>query len=444
MQHLIDLGLKLFPINRSITGKGTLKTLEILKKKINLIKIKSFPSRKKVFDWKIPDEWNVNDAYIKDKFGKKIVNLANNNLHLISYSKPFKGFLKKKKLLNKLYSLKSLPNAIPYKTSYYKKDWGFCVSNIQKTYIKKKYNLNDKFKVYIDSSFKKKGKLHYGEVYLPGVSKKEVLISTYICHPSMANNELSGPLLTTEIIKYFKKKKNKLSLRFLFIPETIGSIAYINKNLKRLKKKIIGGLVLTCIGDENKFSYLSTKYQNTISDQAILETFKALKIKFKKFSFLERGSDERQYNSPGVDLNIASVMRSKYGTYKEYHTSLDNFNLVTKKGLRKSFIVVKKILINLMKKKFKRKGRLQNKFNPIVTKICEPNLGKRNMYPLLGSRGASGSVRNILNFLQYSDGTNNIKEISKFIKCNLSQTNKIKKTLLKEKLIKLVNEKANS
>ena len=231
------------------------------------------------------------------------------------------------------------------------------------------------FKVKIDSNFNKKGSLTYGEILIPGKSKKEILISTYICHPQMANNELSGPLVTIALAKYFSKKKNKKTIRFIFIPETIGAIAYIKKNLTHLKKNIIGGYVLTCIGDEKNYSFLSTKYNNTNSDFAAEKAFRECKIKYKKYSFLKRGSDERQFNSCGVDLPIASIMRTKYGEYKQYHTSLDDFNLVTRKGLNGGFKIAKKSIENLL-----------NYIIPKSVIVCEPKLQKKNLYESLSTK----------------------------------------------------------
>ena len=237
-QRIYNLGKALFPINRSITGKGTLKSLKLIQKEIPKLKIKKIKSNSKVFDWKIPPEWNVKKAFVKDKFGKKIIDIEVNNLHLVGYSSPVEKKISKKQLLKRIYSIKKQPNAIPYVTSYYKRYWGFCLSYNQKKKIIKKYNDNDKFIVKIDSNYKKNGNLNYGEVILPGKEKKEILISTYICHPQMANNELSGPLVVTALVKHFIKRKNEKTLRFIFVPETIGSIAYLNKNFKILKKYV--------------------------------------------------------------------------------------------------------------------------------------------------------------------------------------------------------------
>ena len=209
MKYYIDLGKKLFPLNRSITGSGTLKTLKILNKENNLIKIKKIKCGTKVFDWKVPSEWNVSQAYIKDKYGEKIVDFKNNNLHLISYSKKIKKKITFKELLKKIHTLPKNIEAIPYKTSYYRKDWGFCISEKYKKKLIKKYNKNNLFHININSKFNNNGYMNYGEAYIPGKSKKEILISTYVCHPSMANNELSGPLLSLALLNFFSKKKIK-------------------------------------------------------------------------------------------------------------------------------------------------------------------------------------------------------------------------------------------
>ena len=425
-RKIYNLGKKLFPINRSISGQGTLKTLKIIKKELPKLKIKKFKSSKKVFDWKIPSEWNVKKAFVLDKFNKKIIDINNNNLHLVGYSTPVKKIISKNNFLKKLHSLKKQPNAIPYVTSYYKKYWGFCASDLEKKNIIKNYKNHDKFFVNIESYFKKKGNLHYAELLIPGLSKKEILISTYICHPQMANNELSGPLVSIGLIKYFLKKKNKKSLRFIFIPETIGAIAYLKKNLKNLKKNIIGGYVLSCIGDEKNFSFIETKYGKTISDIAAVTAFKLLKLKFKKFKFLSRGSDERQFNSPGVDLPIASILRTKYGEFKEYHTSLDNFKLVTLKGLKGGFDVVKKAIEIIM-----------NFEIPKSTILCEPMLKKKNLYNHLSIKNnkKKNLSKKILDFLQYSDGNNNLEQISKLIKINLKETNKLFQIAKKNNLV---------
>ena len=438
---MIKIGKKVFPLNRSLTGKDNLKTLKEFKKFFFKLKIKSFRSGAEVYDWKIPDEWNVKEAYVEDRFQKKIIDIKNNSLHLVSYSKNKKKVLTKLRLMKNIYTNKKLKNAIPYVTSYYKKNWGFCITENQKKIINNNYKDKDLFKIVINSSFKKNGKMHYGEIFIPGKTQDEILISTYICHPSMANNELSGPLVSLALAKYFKKKKNKCSLRFIFVPETIGAIAYINKNFKKLKKNVKGGYILTCIGDEKNYSLLFSKYKNSLSDLAAIEAFKKLKIKFKKYNFLTRGSDERQYNSPFIDLGMSSIMRTKYGKYKEYHTSLDKFeNVVTAKGLSGGYKVAKKSILTLMNKKFKKKIINTNAKNPLSRIVCEPFLTKHNLAQSISdlSAGNKKSLKfrsDILNFIQFSDGANSIKDISKHIKLDKHKLNKIFRICKINKLI---------
>ena len=415
----------LFPICRSLTGKGVVKTLKIIQKEFPSLLIKKIRSGSNVFDWKVPFEWNVVDAYILDKKKNKIVNFKTNNLHLVGYSVPVKKSLKKKELFKYLYFLKKQPKAIPYVTSYYERRWGFCVSYNHFKKIEKQYSLKDKFEVVIKSSLNKKGNLNYGELVLPGKSDQEILISTYICHPSMANNELSGPIVSMGLIDYFRRKKLSKTLRFIFIPETLGSISYLSKNLKDLKNKVIGGYNLTCIGDNRQHSCMFTKYQNSPSDEAIIEAYKKLNInKYKIYSFLKRGSDERQYNSPGVDLPVSSIFRTKYGEYPEYHTSLDNFDLVTLKGVSGGFKVAKKA-IEIM---------LENIY-PKYKIICEPQMGKRGLYPTLSTKTEKKLTRSYMDFLQYSDGSNSLKKISKLINLDYKDIKKINSILLKNDLI---------
>ncbi len=426
MKKYYDIAkIKLFPITRSLTGDGVKKTLNIIQKEFPKLKIKKLKSGTKVFDWNIPEEWNVRDAYIIDKYNNKIIDFKKNNLHLVGYSIPINKNITKRELFKNLYFLRNQPNAIPYITSYYKRRWGFCISYNEYKILDKRYSYNDKFKVVINSNLNKKGNLNYGELILKGKSKKEILISTYICHPSMANNELSGPIVSMGLINNFKNKKLNKTLRFIFIPETIGSISYLSKNIRHLKKNVIGGYNLSCIGDERQHSCMFSKYQNSPSDEAVIEAYKLLKIKkYKIYSFLKRGSDERQYNSPGVDLKISSIFRTKYGEYSEYHTSLDNFDLVTLKGCVGGFNVARKSIEILLERIY-----------PKCKIICEPQMGKRGLYPTLSTKNQKKLTRNYMNFLQYADGTNSLEKISNLIKLDLKSVKKIYIILLKNNLI---------
>lgn len=417
----------LFPLCRSLTGKGTLKTLKIIKKQFPALKINKIKSKSNVFDWRVPPSWDVSDAYILDKYNKKIINFKLNNLHLVGYSIPINKKVSKKELLKRLHSLKERPKSIPYITSYYKRYWGFCTTYENKKKIEKKYDDSDRFKIIIKSKFNSKGTLSFGEIVVPGRSKQEILLSTYICHPSMANNELSGPIVSMALINYFKKfKKNEKTLRFIFIPETIGAITYLHKNLEKLKKNVIAGYNLTCIGDDRMHSCIFSKYENSLSNKALEFAYKKLGIKPKIYDFLYRGSDERQYNSPGIDLPIATVCRTKFGEYPEYHTSDDNFSLVTKSGLQGGYEVVKNAVLFLMSQKY-----------PRSTVLCEPFLSKRNLYPSLSIRKEDYFSKKLTDFLQYSDSKNSLTEIRNKIKINKRLSAKILKTLIKHNLVEI-------
>ena len=413
----------LFPLCRSITGNGFLKSLKIIKNEFPSLKIQKVPSNTKVFDWNVPAEWNVSDAYVVDNFGKKIIDFKKNNLHLMGYSIPTNKTVSKAELFSHICTLKNNKTAIPYTTSYYKKRWGFNISYNDRKFFNKKYKKNDKFKVVIKSSLNKNGNLNYGELTINGNSKEEILISTYLCHPSMANNELSGPIVAMSLINYLKKKNLEKTIRFVFLPETIGSIVFINKNFDNLKKNVIGGYNLSCIGDERMHSCMFSKYKNSPSDEALIEAYKKLNIKYKVYSFLERGSDERQYNSPGIDLPISSIFRSKYGTYPEYHTSLDNFDLVTPKGIEGGFKILKTSVDILLKKKI-----------PKNLIMCEPKMDKRKLYHTLSIKTNYKFQKN-MHFLQYADGKNSLEKIAKRIKMNILDTSKIYNLLKKHKLV---------
>ena len=425
-KHYQIAKFKLFNICRSITGNGITLSLQIIKKQFPNLKIKKIRCGKKVFDWKIPPEWNVYDAYVLDHKKKKIIDFKKNNLHLVNFSVPVKKRLKKSELLKKIFTLKKQPKAIPYVTSYYKKNWGFCVSHEFKKNVLEKYEENSFFDMKIDTKLNHKGNLRYGEYFIKGKKNKEILISTYLCHPSMANNELSGPIVTMSLIDYFKRKKINYGLRFVIIPETIGAISYIHKNLKKLTKNVFCGFNITCVGDSRNYTFIKSKYENSPSDYSIEDVLKNKKLKYTKLNFLKRGSDERQYNSVGVNLGVTTFSRSKFDEFPEYHTSLDNFDFVSIKSLTQSFNVIKDSI-----------ELIQSSIYPKTQIVCEPFLTKRNFYPEINIKGRKfkDKTKLILDFLQYSDGNFDLKKISKKIKCKYSETKGIYKYLLKIKLV---------
>ncbi|MFC3886645.1 DUF4910 domain-containing protein [Bacillus songklensis] len=415
---------KLYPICRSITGDGVRKTLEIIQGMIPL-KIQEVPSGTKVFDWEIPKEWNIRDAYILDEEGRKIVDFKKSNLHVVSYSAPVDKVVTLDELQNHLYSIEEQPDAIPYITSYYEERWGFCITHHQRMQLKE-----GKYRVYIDSELKD-GSLTYGELIIPGESEEEVFLSTYVCHPSMANNELSGPVLTTYLAKWILSNSRKYTYRIIFIPETIGSITYLSRNMDTMKTNIIAGFNISCVGDERAYSYLSSRSGNTLADKVALNILTFKKLDFKSYSFLERGSDERQYCSPGIDLPVASIMRSKFGEYPEYHTSLDNMDLVTPTGLQGSFDIYTEC-IELIERNETYK----------INCFGEPQLGKRGLYPTLSTKESGRIVRNMMNFLAYADGKNDLVDISNTINVPVKELYSIIDNLYKNGLIVTVDRNA--
>jgi aminopeptidase-like protein len=398
-----QLVTEMFPICRSITGDGLRETLRIIQRHIP-ITINEVPSGTKVFDWTVPKEWNIRDAYIMDETGKKIVDFNDNNLHVLGYSIPIDRTVSLAELQEHLYSKEDLPDAIPYVTSYYEERWGFCLTHNQRKTLSE-----GTYKVFIDSDIND-GFLNYGELIIPGSSDKEIFLSTYVCHPSMANNELSGPVVTTFLSKWILNKPRRYTYRIIFIPETIGSITYLSRNLSLMQKNIVAGFNLTCMGDDRAYSYVPSRKGTTLADRAALNILNATHPDFHKYSFLDRGSDERQYCSPEIDLPVVSVMRSKYMKYPEYHTSLDDLSLVTPEGLQGGFGIIKDCLELLEQNKIYR-----------IKCYGEPQLGRRGLYPTLGTPDSYWTVYDMMNFIAYADGTNDLIEISNTIQVQVSQ-----------------------
>lgn len=365
---------ELFPICRSITGNGYRKSFNIIKKFIPFKKYK-YQTGKKVFDWKIPNEWNVRNAYIKNLKDKKIIDFNQNNLHLMSYSKPVNKIMSLSELNKNLHSISAQPKYIPYVTSYYKKNWGFCLSHSQRLKLK-----NENYRVFIDSSLKK-GFVEWGEFLLKktvndnSIKKDTILITSYLCHPSMANNELSGPLIQILLyLKLKKLKKRKFNYLFVINPETIGSICFIHKNLEYLKNKLISGVVLTCLGGpEKKLSYKLSREGNSLFDKYFTRAAKNKKINIRKFE--TNGSDERQYCSSECNLPVGQLARTVYGRNKEYHTSADNKEFVKLRSFKGTANEIFKFFQDNEKKDFIRRKQ----------PYCEMQLGKRNLYPNINS-----------------------------------------------------------
>jgi len=388
---------------RSLTGHGTLKTLEYLKNINSELNIHSYKSGTKVFDWEVPDEWNIYDSYIEHESGKRFAEFSKNNLHVLGYSIPCDMNITLSELLPHVYTQIDQPEVIPYVTSYYNDNWGFCMSENDKKKLPE-----GKYHVVIDAK-KGPGLLNLADLVIKGKSDKEIFFSTYVCHPSMANNELSGPVLSTALIQYIKSQypNPEFTYRFVFIPETIGSITYLSKNIDKLKEKVICGFNLSCVGDDRAYSHVESRDGNNLADNALQASLIGLD-NMVKYSFLERGSDERQYCAPGVDLPLCGFSRTKYGKYPEYHTSADNFDVVTIDGLNGSFSVISSIIdafeIGLFPKNIIK---------------CEPQLGKRDLYPTISQKGNNTNLNTRMDVLAYADGNYNLFDISNKIRKNL-------------------------
>ncbi|MBZ7970154.1 DUF4910 domain-containing protein [Campylobacter sp. RM3125] len=419
---MYELAKELFPICRSITGQGFRDSLYILDNALGggNLQIHSIKSGTKVFDWIVPPEWYIKDAFIITPNGEKICDFKKHNLHVLNYSEGIDKEIELDELQNHLYSLEEEPDAIPYVTSYYKKRWGFCITHNERKKLKQ-----GKYRVFIDTKHDENGVLNYADFIIPSTknSKEEILISTYLCHPSMANNELSGPIVAIYLAKWLLNlKERKYNYRFVIIPETIGSIIYINKHLKHLQKYLKAGFVLSCLGDDNAYSLIHTPKENSLSDKVALHTLKN-KVNFKEFSFLYRGSDERQYNAPLVNLGVVGICRSKYAEYQEYHTSKDDLSFISPKGLMGGLKAMQEIILNL-------------EINEIYenTIFCEPNLGKRGLYHTLST---ANDIPLACNFLAYCDGKNDIIDIAEILNMQAYEFQDLLKKILEFKLLKI-------
>jgi aminopeptidase-like protein len=431
-EAMYSLAQELFPICRSITGNGVRKTLNILKRVCPELNIFEMPSGTQVFDWVIPKEWNITDAYIKDDNGRKLLDFHESNLHVMGYSIPVHKTVRKDELLKYIYTEPRQPDVIPYITSYYKERFGFCMTDKQKERIINEYDVDTEFELYIDSTLTD-GFLNYGEIIIPstytsGNAQDEIFFSTYICHPSLANNELSGPCLAIYLADWIKKlPQRRYAYRFVFIPETIGSIAYLSKNLDIMKKTIKAGFNLTCVGDDRTYSYPESRYANTLADKVIQNILKFHYPEYRHYSYLKSGSDERRYQSPGVDLPVVCFSRSLYGEYPEYHTSADDLSLISPAGFQGSFAVMTGCIT-----------ALENNIKYKVTTLCEPQLGKYGLYPTTSRKGPYDEEFKMLNFLSYADGKNDIIDISNIINVPVSELLEIVILLRKNGLIECV------
>lgn len=372
-RDIYEFASRIFPLPRSISGNGVRETLAVVADILPELQIHEIATGERCFDWVVPPEWNVRDAYIADLDGNRVVDWNDNNLHLVGYSEPINLEVDRSDLENHLHSIPELPDAIPYVTSYYKKTWGFCVSQRQRSQLRDR-----RYRAVIDSELKD-GHLTFADLILPGESKKEVLLSTYTCHPSMANNEVSGIALATFLGRELCRRKRKLTYRIVFVPETIGAVIYLSRHLQELKDRLISGFVLTCVGDDRAINFMPSRRGDTIADRIARDILNRFAPGHQELNFLQnRGSDERQYCSPGVDLPVVSLMRSAYGRYPEYHTSLDNLDVICADGFAKSAYLHLKMFDELETTKIWQ-----------ATNMGEPQLSRHNLRDHIGGQRVS-------------------------------------------------------
>jgi len=393
-QELHHFAAELYPICRSITGDGIRQTFAMIHKRIPL-QISEVPTGTAVFDWTVPKEWNIRDAYIKDDRGNRIVDFNRCNLHVLNYSTPVHAKMPLSDLLPHLFTIPDHPDWIPYRTSYYREDWGFCLSHNQRADLK-----DGQYEVCIDSTLTD-GYLTYGECYLQGRSSDEVLISCHACHPSLANDNLSGLVVATALAERLSRRDLRNSYRFVFLPGTIGAITWLARNQSNVGN-IRHGLVLTGIGDKNGFHYKKSRRGDAEIDRAVTHVLKHCGEASEVVDFSPYGYDERQYCSPGFNLPVGCLMRSVWGTFPEYHTSADNLDFIHSVQLASSLRLCLDIVGVLENNR-----RYRN-----LSPYCEPQLGKRNLYRSTGGEAIGTEINARLWVLNLSDGENTLLDIA--------------------------------
>lgn len=430
--RMYALAGQLFPYNRSLTGEGVRQTLKDIEQYIRVpypdssytepdMKVMEIPSGASVFDWTVPKEWIIREAYIEDEAGNRIIDMKNSNLHVLGYSVPVDSIVDLEELKQHVYVEDSQPDVIPYVTSYYKERYGFCMSKNQLDSL-----LPGRYHMYIDSELVD-GVLNLAEVVIPGETDKEIMFTTYFCHPSMADNECSGLALASELIRFVSAmKKRKYTYRFVFNPETIGAIAYLSQNnmLEHLKEKLVAGFVLSCVGDDKDYSIIESKYADTIADRALKAVLKS-KEHYTVYDFHDRGSDERQYNSAGVDLPVVCFCRSKFGTFEEYHTSADNMDFVSSEGFMGSFMVMTSLI-----EAFEWNGYYK------MQVPCEPQLGKRGLYSDISRKGTYDGILLQRDVISYADGKNDLFDMASRFGADISEITAILQRLAEHGLVK--------
>lgn len=444
-KRMYELCEELFPLNRSLTGDGVRQTLKILQRECPELVIKEVPSGTQVMDWTIPKEWNCDDAYIITPDGEKIADFKKRNLHVLGYSTPVDRDFTLEELQEHLYSLSDQPDVIPYVTSYYKERFGWAITENDRKKLKE-----GTYHGVIKSSLED-GMLTYAEAIFPGQTQEEIFVSTYMCHPSMANNECSGPVLIVALMDFVRGMTNrKYTYRFVIAPETIGAITYLAQpldisvlenipgfeedkytdinNMQYMKKFVKAGFNLSCVGDDRDYSIIHSRYGDTYADKILVNVLKYhTDDNYSDYSYLKRGSDERQYQAPGVDIPLVGFCRSKYHEFPEYHTSADDMTLVSPEGFDGAYKVMKICFTALEKNE---KYRL--------TCFGEPQLGKRGLVPTISSKETYKQTLHLKDLIAYSDGTKDLLEISEIIGASIEEVIELSDKLLAVELLEKI------
>jgi aminopeptidase-like protein len=417
---MYQLIAELYPICRSITGDGVRKSLRMLQAHIPL-EMHEVPTGTPVFDWTVPKEWNVRDAYVTNARGEKVIDFQVSNLHLLNYSIPVRQKMSLTQLKEHLYTLSDRPDWIPYRTSYYKETWGFCLTQRQLEKLE-----DGEYEVVIDSSLEA-GHLTYGEYFLAGETQDEVLFSCHSCHPSLCNDNLSGMALATFLAQYLSQQPRRYSYRFLFLPGTIGSITWLSLNENKTSN-IKHGLTIAGVGDAGCLNYKKSRRGDAEIDKAVAHVLKHSEQEYAIAEFSPYGYDERQYCSPGFNLTVGSLTRTPFGTYPEYHTSADNLEFVRPNSLADSlekYIAVVEVLENNI-----------TYFN--TNPKCEPQLGKRGLYGTLGGKKTTKTDEMALLWvLNLSDGNHTLLDIADRANIPFSIIQKAAKALKESGLLKV-------
>lgn len=395
----------LFPLPRSLTGPGVRATLDYLGGLLPGLSVHEVPTGTPALDWEVPEEWTLREAWIDDTDGRRLIDARNRWLHVVGYSEPVDAVLSREELEPHLHVHPRLPEAIPFVTSYYQRRWGFCLSQRQKEALGP-----GPFRVRIDSSLGP-GSLSYADLVLPGDSDREVLLTTYVCHPDMGNNELSGPVVAAALARWLAAlPQRRHTYRFVFGPETLGAAVYLSRHMDHLKAHVDAAFVLTCVGDDRAHGFLPSRLGDTLADRVGRHVLRHLAPGFTEYSFRDRGSDERMYGSPLVDLPVVSVMRSKYGTYPEYHSSLDDLGLISPAGLAGGFAALAGCI-----------ATLEANRRYLATLPGEPRLGPRGLKPTLSRTAGRNLSHDLMDVYFYCDGRHDLLAVAERLNMPMEQ-----------------------